>query len=294
MRLPDGTYSCNTLVHTLGGQHIHADATIADGRVLVHKGANIAIVPLDGTFAKDRQADVDFCVSATSNKDVTFDSIVGATSFVLGRNASNATAMELWHDRKGIPIGELMNAETDSTTPKEVTICSYTCVPDTLIKTVKSLLRTVDTEFVPALSSRSSTLQSSFAHRPYELGDITAYLDDIRKQPCVLAIKDGRVIGLLSWTVSEDEPGIYVTTVAVHPDNRRQGIARKLYDTMIEEHQASPISTRTWSTDWNHLALLRSLSFEETSRETAHRGPVIDTIHLRREPKTPNDERTLP
>lgn len=157
---------------------------------------------------------------------------------------------------------------------------------------VKTLLRLCDREFVPPLSSRDSTSQTNFQVEQQAPCEPVTYYNSLCGQENFLAIENHHVIGIMSYVrdyVSEvtvrSKPNVYISTLIVHPDHRRVGLANKLYAKMLKKHGNRYIFTRTWSTNGGHIRILSSLKFYEILRIENDRGPEIDTIYFRREPE---------
>jgi len=156
---------------------------------------------------------------------------------------------------------------------------------------VWELLQAVDGEFVPPLSGRDSTTTKSLQGQRSVSGP-TAYFEALLQQHALLALDGDRVVALMSFRVGEREaqlgecvPATYISTVAVLPEARRRGLARRLYAEVMRlpSELASPcLGTRTWSTNDTHLPLLEALGFHEVTRLTDHRGPGVDTVYFAR------------
>src|SRR5262249_40577326 len=126
---------------------------------------------------------------------------------------------------------------------------------------IAEILARVDREFVPPLSSRDSTTTKDLAGgadagRPRR--PPVAHLAPVLGQHTILALSAGTVVGLMSFRAAHTEPLLqdwspcdYVSTVAVLPEARRQGIARRLYAELLGRTTiCSPyVATRTWSTN---------------------------------------------
>jgi ribosomal protein S18 acetylase RimI-like enzyme len=155
---------------------------------------------------------------------------------------------------------------------------------------IRRLLELADEEFVPPLSARSGTDQRDGLDD--SAGDsLDAYLDAALDHTYILARVEGEVAGVLSfhdgYEIPELEgylPSNYVSTVIVHPDHRRNGYARGLWNRMLQdlpESRREPfVTTRTWSTNDSHVELLAELGFEEVTRIPDDRGPGIDTVYF--------------
>ena len=153
-------------------------------------------------------------------------------------------------------------------------------------QSVWSLLWAADAEFVPALSTRhgpSDTILDSVA-MPKEEGPIE-YFGEMSKQSLVTALSKGYVIGFLSYKTNYEVPEIqekvqaYVSTIVVDPVARGQKIAEHFYLHLFNELKNSLkedrllVATRTWSTNFSHLTILKRLGFvffvKKAGEETA-------------------------
>ncbi|MET8092201.1 GNAT family N-acetyltransferase [Micromonospora sp. NPDC005220] len=163
---------------------------------------------------------------------------------------------------------------------------------DAAAPAIAEILTQVDAEFVPPLSSRASTTTKSLTGAPDVPGGGRAapalYLNAVLAQHVILAALNGEVTGLLSFRAGHTEPLLsdwspcdYVSTIAVLPEARRQGIARGLYAHLFAQTTStSPhVATRTWSTNDSHLSLLAELGFRCVANLSDHRGPGIDTVY---------------
>ena len=153
---------------------------------------------------------------------------------------------------------------------------------------VWKLLKDADGEFVPPLSSREKTTQAALAPTDGK-GDARGpvkYFEQMLGQSFVLAVKDGRVNGFLTY-IPEHELSLegrtikcnYISTIIVEPASRRKGITRRMYQTLFEKSLDLPVATRTWSTNHEHLGLLQKLDFSLAARLENDRGPGIDTVY---------------
>lgn len=147
---------------------------------------------------------------------------------------------------------------------------------------------------MPALSSRDSTTQTRFEATGADPDGPLAYHREISRQRFLLGVENGAgVIGFLSYrddfVLPRDDSlhegsTFYVTTVFVDPDYRRRGITTSLYRDLIRRAEIAgrSVSTRTWSLNDGHLALLARLGFHEVRRIVDDRGEGIDTVYLER------------
>lgn len=154
---------------------------------------------------------------------------------------------------------------------------------------IRELLELTDEEFYPPLSARDGTTQTSGLdeRRNDALDD---YFQECIDQLFVLAIENGRAVGFLSFRQGYETdalegytPSNYVSTIAVHPDYRRRGCARRMYETLLTDVPDAVrdpyVTTRTWSTNDSHLALLGELGFENVATIQDDRGAGIHTVY---------------
>lgn len=174
-----------------------------------------------------------------------------------------------------------------------------------LLNEVKRLCEEIDNEFVPPLSSRGSTSQVDF--KQIEKSDVTKYVEELKNQSILIAYK-GRLrdhksfqlAGFMSFKKDfkiefehkEEEmrrPNVYITTIIVDKNYRRQGITSNFYQRIFEQFKGNHIYTRTWETNHDHIRLLERLKFYEQSRIEQDRFDTIndkwvDTIYFHKLP----------
>lgn len=148
------------------------------------------------------------------------------------------------------------------------------------------LLEIADKEFVPALSSRSSTTQQTLQGGRGE--GLKDYFEEMKQQAFVLAMDGNRVAGFMSFRFdhrcdySPSGPNLYASTSVVHPDYRGKGLMKGFYTAMIRAYPDRAIFTRTWEENKVHLRVLDKLGFVMTARLENHRGPGIHTVYFER------------
>lgn len=157
---------------------------------------------------------------------------------------------------------------------------------------LRLLLTAADDEFVPPLSSRTSTVQQQLGPAQRRAAGIGVYLDALLAQE-LLVVEDGdEVLGFLSFRPDHViavpgraplGPAAYVTTIVVAAAARGRGAGRALYLGLFDEIAGGAVATRTWSRNDAHLSLLASLGFVEAVRLPDDRGPGLDTVYLHRE-----------
>lgn len=158
------------------------------------------------------------------------------------------------------------------------------------LESVRQLLILGDKEFIPPLSRRSSSTQSTLTGSAG--GGIDDYFETIRTMPTVLALDGSRVAGFMTFRFDhicdqigpETLPNLYASTCVVHPDYRGQGLMRQFYTAMIEAYPQRGIYTRTWHTNFGHLKVLSRLGFTQLCCLENHRGQGIHTVYYQRKP----------
>jgi len=157
---------------------------------------------------------------------------------------------------------------------------------------LEQLLAAADKEFIPPLSSRSSTTQGTLSAGETASDGIRAYFDEMKTQPMVLAMDGERLAGFMAFRFDhtcdqigkECLPNMYASTSVVHPDYRGQGLMRRFYETMIAAYPQRGIYTRTWAANASHLHVLHKLGFQQLCCLKDHRGPGVDTVYYGRKP----------
>ncbi len=152
---------------------------------------------------------------------------------------------------------------------------------------IRNLLILCDKEFVPPLSGRNSTTQTSFSPEDTPADIPEPYFEKIASQSALVAFENERVVAFMSFKKnyvcehipSDLTPNIYITTVIVHPDCRHNGIAGKFYSEMIKRFKKYYLFVRTWSTNAAHIRILSSMGFHEHCYLNNDRGNGIDTIY---------------
>lgn len=158
-----------------------------------------------------------------------------------------------------------------------------------LLSTVYDLVVLGDKEFIPPLSSRSSTTQQALADT--QGNGIDAYFEEMKQQSFVLAFENGNVAGFMSFRENYENPHIpagenlYASTCVVHPDFRGRGMMRAFYEAMMAAFPTRPIYTRTWHENIGHLKVLDRLGFCLLETIENDRGPGIHTVYFGYQPK---------
>ena len=157
---------------------------------------------------------------------------------------------------------------------------------------LERMLAAADQEFIPPLSSRSSTTQGTLSGGETASDGVRAYFDAMKDQAMVLAMDGDRLAGFMAFRFDltndligpETLPNIYATTSVVSPDYRGQGLMEKMYRTMIGGYPQRAVYARTWSGNLSHLKIAARLGFIHLKVLKDHRGPGIDTVYLERKP----------
>jgi ribosomal protein S18 acetylase RimI-like enzyme len=154
---------------------------------------------------------------------------------------------------------------------------------------IRELLVLTDEEFHPPLSGRDGPTQTSDLDT--ERNDaIDDYLDEMMAQPFLLALDDDRVVGVLAFrhgyeadALGDFAPSNYASTLVVHPDHRRRGYARRMYDRLLADlppaYRSQYVTTRTWSENETHQPLLDDLGFQRIRTIENDRGEGVHTVY---------------
>lgn len=151
------------------------------------------------------------------------------------------------------------------------------------------LLLLVDSEFIPPLSSRVGTTMQYLIPNETDK-NISRYFMDILDQELLIAFDNkNTVIGFLSFILNYHasilvpySPSVYITTIAINPNYRKQGIGTKLGQKLEEciQYKNQFLTFRTWSTNLANIALAKKLNCKEFLRLDNNRGQNIDTIYF--------------
>ncbi len=156
------------------------------------------------------------------------------------------------------------------------------------------ILKLCDNEFLPPLSCRSTTTDSSLkGNSENESKAPQAYFEGLKFQSLLVATSENNVLGFMSFktnysvdSLKDFVPSNHITTVCVDPVHRGIGICSAFYKFILqalpEELKADCTSTRTWSTNQEHLSLLDKFGFTLTERLPDDRATGIDTVYYAR------------
>lgn len=157
-----------------------------------------------------------------------------------------------------------------------------------LLLQMRELMILGDKEFIPPLSSRSSTTQQGLGSA---VGSgIDSYYNEMKHQCFVLALEGDRLAGFMSFKINHEgahiptEENLYASTAVVHPDFRGQGLMTSFYREMIRVFPQLPIYTRTWHENAGHLKVLSKLGFQCIDLIPNDRGEGIHTVYYCRMP----------
>lgn len=150
-----------------------------------------------------------------------------------------------------------------------------------------------DDEFVPPLSSRSSTTQSDLSSGEKSDDGIIKYFEEMKKQHIMAATEGDNLLAFVSYrenyTNSEikenDVPNIYVSTLIVKPEARGRKLTQTMYEKLFKIYEKVSIFTRTWSTNIPHIKILGKFDFETLCTLKNDRGEGIDTVYFVKRPE---------
>ena len=151
-----------------------------------------------------------------------------------------------------------------------------------------------DKEFVPPLSSRTSTTQSGFTVKKESSADgIRSYFNEMKKQKIMVAVDNDKLLAFVSFREnhtcpeidSSQSPNIYLSTLIVKPEGRGKRPTQTMYEKLFAENADKNIFTRTWSTNAAHIRILSKFSFETYKVLKNDRGEGIDTVYFVKKPE---------
>ncbi len=156
------------------------------------------------------------------------------------------------------------------------------------------MLEAADNEFVPPLSSRSSSTQQNFSENTKNRDGIKQYFEQLKNQRFAAAFEGGVLIAFVSYkenySCAEISPkelhNIYISTLIVSPNARGKGVTKALYGRLFSEYENVNIFTRTWSTNIAHIKILEKYGFEVIKVLENDRGNKIDTIYFKKSKKS--------
>lgn len=155
---------------------------------------------------------------------------------------------------------------------------------------IKNLLIECDDEFMPPLSMRNGTTQKDF-NKSSSSDSIDLYFKELCNQNVIGALYDGTLVGLMSFRnkyfsneINKYSHSNYVSTVCVKHEYRGKGVCKRLYKYLFSklpnELQCSFISTRTWSTNDDHIRILKSLGFDMVCEIENDRKQGVNTQYF--------------
>ncbi len=153
---------------------------------------------------------------------------------------------------------------------------------------ILEIMQICDADFVPPLSSRSSTTQSNLKPGEYNKDGIMNYYTEMEKQDILAAIDDdGTLLGFVSYKqnymsdIVTKTPNIYLSTLMLHPASRGRRLTKRMYEYLFYElYPDRKIFTRTWSTNNAHIKILSDFGITEFHRIKDDRGEGIDTVYF--------------
>ena len=156
---------------------------------------------------------------------------------------------------------------------------------------VYEMLTAADDEFIPPLSSRSSSTQQNFSKNIKNADGISQYFEQLKNQRFVSAFENNELIAFVSYKENyscaeiqpKELPNIYISTLVVSPKARGKGVTKALYNRLFSEYEKVNIFTRTWSTNIAHIKILQNYDFKIIKVLENDRGNEIDTLYFKKE-----------
>ena len=153
---------------------------------------------------------------------------------------------------------------------------------------ILDMLVAADNDFIPPLSSRTSTTQSNLTGGEKCPDGVKNYFEEMKPQMLLTVSENGKVLGFMSYKENyvngpikeEDTPNIYLSTMIVRSECRGRGISTAIYGHLTEKYSDRNIFTRTWATNASHTKTLSRYGFETLCVLPNDRGEGIDTVYF--------------
>ena len=154
---------------------------------------------------------------------------------------------------------------------------------------ILEMLTASDKEFIPPLSTRSSTTQQTLSSGECAPDGVLQYYRQLQTQKVMAAVEGDRLMAFVSYIENHtggpiteaDTPNIYLSTLVMRPEARGKGLTKQLYRTLFDTYRPAAVFTRTWSTNAVHIRILDFFGFETIKILPDHRGPGIDTVYFK-------------
>lgn len=174
-----------------------------------------------------------------------------------------------------------------------ITSCSGNNLTQAQKDQIWEILCECDKEFYPWLSARESSSQKQLIVDESAASQKlpVTYFNEMIRQEFLLAQKDGRLVGFMTFktdylcdALESFGRSLYVTTVCVRHNNRREGVMKALYDFLEQEipalYHCNRLSTRTWSLNEAQLHELFKRGYTDLAVLKNDRGNGVDTIYF--------------
>lgn len=148
-----------------------------------------------------------------------------------------------------------------------------------------NLMCECDSDFYPPLSAREPTDSVMSGDLPTESKPYT-FFDMVQDMSIIVDDESVEaVIGFYENHVVEDVddvPRTYVMFILVSSSKRGMGMGRMLYKAMFDRVRGcgNGTLTRTWSTNYAHLALAKDMGLDREVVLINDRGNGVDTVYL--------------
>lgn len=165
--------------------------------------------------------------------------------------------------------------------------------PEKYEEGLRRLLASADEEFVPPLTAENRTGVTRWDDEKL-FTTIDEHVQAALGRRLIVGLDDDRVVGIMIFEAIDDMDDLegytstnYITELIVDRDYRGRGIATRMYEVILEDlpddYRLDSVSTKTWSTNDDHISILDSFGFECVKRIPDDRGEGIDTVYYAKE-----------
>ena len=154
---------------------------------------------------------------------------------------------------------------------------------------IYGIMEACDADFVPPLSTRFSTSDTSFDAKTVAKNGIDAYFKDMMGEQILACVEGEELLGFVTFKTDfsckyipqDTYPNLYICTLLLSERARGRGVSVKMYTHLFDTlFPRVNLYTRTWSTNAAHIKILTRFGFSEIARIANDRTQGIDTVYF--------------